>query len=71
MKTITVKTNLECEDCVEKVKPQLDTLVGEDNWRVDMDAPDKPITVQIEDNMSAMDVIAALKGAGYEGAALE
>lgn len=70
MQTITVKTNINCSDCVEKVTPTLDRLVGEENWHVDTDAPDKPLTVQIEDNMSAMDVIAALKGAGYEGSHL-
>lgn len=71
MSTIIVKTDIMCSDCIEKVKPQLDKLVGEDNWHVDTASPDKTLTVEVEPNMSAMDVIAALQGAGYKAEVIQ
>ena len=35
MKTIQLKTNINCGGCVEKVKPALNETFGENNWKVD------------------------------------
>lgn len=65
MKTIQLKTNINCSGCVSAVKPFLDKAVGEGNWKVDTENPDKVLTVQKE-NVEEGDVIDAVKKAGFE-----
>ena len=66
MKTITLKTNIMCADCIEKVTPKLDELVGADHWSVDTQSPDKKLTVSIANDVNGSDVIAAVQAAGYK-----
>jgi copper chaperone len=65
MKTIEVKTNINCSSCVAKVTPTLNEVFGENNWKVDTANPKKVLTVTSE-NFSEHEVIKAVEKAGYK-----
>lgn len=48
METIRLKTNIKCGGCVATVTPFLNQTVGEGNWKVDTQNPDKVLTVTTE-----------------------
>jgi copper chaperone len=58
------KTTIKCAGCVAKVTPFLNEAVGESNWKVDYENPDKLLTVTQGDDKSK--VIQALEKAGYK-----
>jgi copper chaperone CopZ len=64
MATRTFKTNLRCAGCLDAIRPHLDTTPGVSSWSVDLDRPDKPLTVEGE-AVSPATVEAALGRAGY------
>lgn len=49
MENQTFKTNINCSGCVAKVKDQLNSLLGEDNWQVDILNPKKPLSIKRND----------------------
>ncbi len=63
MEKLTFKTNIKCGGCVATVTPFLNKAVGENNWQVDTQNPDKLLTV---DGATADQVKEALKDAGYK-----
>lgn len=65
MKTIEVKTNINCGNCVANVTPTLNNVIGEHNWKVDTVNPRKILTVKT-DRLSEADVIKAVEAAGYK-----
>ncbi len=65
MKTIELKTNINCSACVAKVTPALDEVIGEANWKVDTQDPKKILTVTTEE-LDTTDVIKAVQRAGYK-----
>jgi len=69
MKTISIKTNINCGSCVAKVTPALNEAVGKDNWKVDTLNPKKILTVTTED-VDEQELIAAVERAGYKAASL-
>jgi copper chaperone len=62
------KTTIKCAGCVAKVTPFLNEAVGETNWKVDYENPDKLLTVTQSDDKSK--VIQALEKAGYKAEAI-
>ena len=70
MKTIELKTNINCSSCVAKVTPVLNDAVGKENWKVDTQNPKKILTVKT-DNLNEADVIRALKQVGYNAEAAQ
>lgn len=48
METIKYNTTLKCGGCLEKVTPELNVLVGEGNWEVDLQNTPKVLTVNTE-----------------------
>jgi copper chaperone len=62
------RTTIKCAGCVAKVTPFLNEAVGESNWKVDYENPEKVLTVTQGDDKSK--VIQALEKAGYKGEAL-
>jgi copper chaperone len=62
------KTTIKCAGCVAKVTPFLNEAVGESNWKVDYENPDKLLTVTQSDDKSK--VIQALEKAGYKAEAI-
>jgi copper chaperone CopZ len=65
MKTIELKTNINCSACVAKVTPTLNEVIGEANWKVDTQNPKKILTV-ITTELDTPAVIKAVQKAGYK-----
>ena len=65
METIEFKTNLRCSDCITRVAPFLDTVIGKEHWKVELDHPDKMVTVSVADPGDTIKVQAAFEKAGY------
>lgn len=63
--TLRLKTNLNCNSCVAAVKPYLDREPSISNWQVDIDAPEKTLTVE-GDSVSTDNVKAAVAKAGFQ-----
>lgn len=66
MKTLNFKTNLTTAEAVAAVTQPLNDLEPIDGWNVDLDAPDKLLTVQTIDNRIADQVVRAVAQAGYQ-----
>lgn len=66
MKTLNFKTNLTTAEAVEAVTQPLNNLAPIDGWNVDLDAPNKLLTVQTIDNRIADQVVYAVAQAGYQ-----
>ncbi len=64
METLKFKTNIKCDACVAKVTPGLNETVGEGNWKVDLQDPERTLTIESE-NPREEQVIASLRQAGY------
>lgn len=63
MKTYRFKTNINCNGCINTVKPALDNdKIAE--WEVDITNPDKILKV-ITNSYSAEDIVSLLKEKGY------
>ncbi|NLR58382.1 heavy-metal-associated domain-containing protein [Chitinophaga polysaccharea] len=69
METTQFKTNIKCSGCIATVTPVLNSLVGEDNWEVDLQSPDKVLTIAKE-NIDKSEVRNAIEKAGYKAEAL-
>ncbi|MBP7179548.1 MAG: Heavy-metal-associated domain protein [Bacteroidetes bacterium ADurb.BinA261] len=65
MKTIRFKTNINCSNCLAKVTPSLNQKEGIASWNVDLDNPDKILTVETESLMPE-DIIKTVKRVGFE-----
>lgn len=59
------KTNMDCQHCVARVKPLLDKVAGTDTWSVDLENPNKILTVN-SSTASAEGVIDAVEQAGFD-----
>ena len=65
MSKVKFKTNINCNNCINSVSPFLNELDNIDLWSVDIDNPDKILSVDMDDdNVSA--VTEAVKNAGYK-----
>lgn len=64
MSEFKFKTNINCGSCIKSVKPFLDQVVGEGNWSVDTDNPDKILTVTTEEEQT--EVVEAVTDAGFK-----
>lgn len=65
MKTLRFKTNINCSNCLAKVTPSLNQKEGIASWNVDLDNPDKILTVETESLMPE-DIIKTVKRVGFE-----
>ena len=65
MKTIDFKTNIMCGACIAKVTPTLNEVVGENNWKVDTQNPNKVLSVTTK-NLDEAEVVTAVENAGYK-----
>ncbi len=64
MKTLKFKTNIKCAGCLAKVSPILNETAGEDNWEVDINTPEKILTV-VADDVDESSIIFAVNEAGF------
>ena len=65
METLKFKTNIKCGGCIAAVTSTLNTLDGLTKWDVDTANPDKILTIESNDGLTANEVISALKSKGY------
>lgn len=65
-RTLKFKTNLKCDNCVAKVKPQLDEAKEIVEWSVDLKDPERILTVEIEEAGDGGIVEKILADAGYK-----
>lgn len=63
MNTIQFKTNIKCTGCLAQVSPVLNEAAGKDNWQVNLESPDKILTVNTD--LNPEELIDAVKAAGY------
>lgn len=66
METIKFKTTIKCSGCVATVTPGLNEAVGANNWQVDLQSPDKILTVNTTDKEIETSVIKKLEEVGYK-----
>ena len=65
METVQFKTNIKCSGCIASVTPALNELVGQDNWEVDLQSPDKILTITTE-QPDKQEIKQAVEKAGYK-----
>lgn len=65
METLKFKTNIKCSGCIAAVTPFLNDLPEIENWAVDTDNPEKVLTVEASDELTAETVVKTLEKAGY------
>ncbi|MBN8833678.1 MAG: heavy metal transport/detoxification protein [Niastella sp. SCN 39-18] len=65
METLKLKTNINCSGCVAKVTPSLNETVGENNWKVDTQNPNKILTIS-GTGVNKNEVIKAVEKAGFK-----
>lgn len=70
METLKFKTNIKCSGCVAQVTPGLNNTVGERNWNVDVQNPDKILTV-VADGVDSNTVLEAISKAGFKAEAVK
>lgn len=63
-KAIKFKTNLNCGGCVAKVQNDLDNAAGIGNWSVDINNPDKILTVNSQ-GITDDEVLSIIKRKGF------
>ena len=63
MEKYQFKTNIKCGACVSAVTPHLNEAVGENHWKVDLQSPDRILTVEAENEQQAKE---AVSKAGYQ-----
>lgn len=64
MTELKFKTNVNCNHCIAKITPLLDAEHRISEWKVDIDNPDKIMTVKGDDINPGL-VIETLAKAGY------
>jgi len=65
MEKIILKTDLSCPHCVKTVEPILKNTVGISDYSIDLEHPDKLVTISSEDaNINS--VITRFNAAGYK-----
>ena len=66
METLKLKTTIKCSGCIAKATPFLNEAVGEENWEVDVQNPDKVLTIVSDKELSEQEVIKAVQDAGFK-----
>ena len=64
LEQVILKTDLSCKHCVMKVEPVLTSVRGIVDYSVNLDHPDKLVTIWSED-ANIQTVIAGFNAAGY------
>jgi len=64
MSTLQFKTNINCGGCVARVTPRLNGTKGIISWKVDIDNPDKILTVETE-TLDNENIVEAVKKVGF------
>jgi copper chaperone len=65
MKTVQFKTTIKCGGCIAKVTPVLNNNFGIESWNVDLENPDRILTLSGE-AIDEQSVVDALAKTGYK-----
>lgn len=66
MNTLKFKTNIKCSGCIATVTPVLDKLAGATNWSVDLQSPDRILTVTLPAQIQTAELVKSLETVGYK-----
>lgn len=64
MKTLKFKTNIQCTNCLAKVTPKLNEQNDIESWNVDLQDPERTLTVNTE-NLEPDAIKKAVLKAGF------
>lgn len=64
MKTLSFKTNINCGNCLAKVTPVLNAESSIESWKVDLEDPERTLTVET-DTLSAEEVKKSVLKSGF------
>jgi copper chaperone len=65
MEKVQFKTNIKCSGCIATVTPALNKVAGENKWEVDLQSPDKVLTVSAE-QVDAAEIKKAIEQVGFK-----
>src|ERR1700753_1375734 len=65
------RTDLHGPDCIVTITPYLDAVIGLKRWSVDMDDPERTLTVHVADPGQTITVALAIEKAGYSASLIE
>lgn len=65
MNTLKFKSNINCTGCLSKVTPFLDNEESIEKWKVDLENPNKLLTIEGSE-VSEEKVISTLRKVGFE-----
>jgi copper chaperone len=65
MEKILFKTSLKCNGCIQAITPGIESIPEVQNWKVDLESPDKVLEVTATVDISGK-VLENVKKAGYE-----
>ena len=71
MEEIKLKTTIKCSGCIATATPYLNEVVGENNWSVDVQNPNKVLTIKTGNSISPETVIKAVQVAGFKAEKLD
>jgi len=66
MNTYKFKTNIKCSGCIATVKPYIENDENIREWTVDLDDPNKTLTVVTGDQVTPQMVKETISKAGYK-----
>lgn len=69
MNTLKFNTNLKCSGCIAKIKPLLDKIPEIEQWSVNLNTPQRILTVQLKSGQPSL-IIKTLQQAGYQATLL-
>ncbi len=69
-KELKLKTNLNCSNCVSKVKADFDNAENIGSWNVDTNNPDKILTIDSK-GITEEEVVAIVKSKGFEATPID
>ena len=64
MKKLSFKTNIQCGNCLSKVSPKLNEQADIHSWSVNLQDPNRTLTVETE-TLDAEDIRKAVLKAGF------
>lgn len=65
METLKFKTNIKCGGCIATVTPILNNIPEISKWEVDIEHPEKTLTIQADEQLEVATVVDALGKAGF------
>jgi copper chaperone len=66
MDKLQFKTNIKCAGCIAATTPNLNEVAGKDNWEVNIQDPNKILSITAKDGIDPAKIIKAVENAGYK-----